>query len=68
MTIEFTTREYQWVHGRMPKGRGWWMFKFEGYNFEHIGTLTEAKKACKEYIKKLAPVDYVGIVYVNVEP
>lgn len=68
MTIEFTTRDYQWAHGRMPKGRGWWMFEFEGYNFEHQGTLTEAKKACREYIKKMAPADYVGTVYVNVEP
>lgn len=68
MKIEFTTREYQWEHGKTPKGTGYWMFDFEGYQFEAWGTLTEAKKACKEYIKKIAPKDYTETVYVNVMP
>ena len=68
MRIEFTTREYMRDHGRMPKGRGYWGFEYEGYEFWAYGTLSEAKKACKEDVKKNAPKGYVGIVYVNVLP
>ena len=31
-------------------------------------TLTEAKKEVKEHIKKIAPKDYIGTVYVNIAP
>ena len=68
MKIEFMTREYQYEHEKMPKGYGYWMFEFEGYQFEARGTLAEAKKACREEIKRLAPQDYVGTVFVNVAP
>lgn len=68
MKIVFTDREYRIEHGRSPKGRGWWLFKFEGYEFDCTGTLTEAKKKCREYVRSVAPADYSGVVYVNVEP
>lgn len=69
MKIEFTDREYQFEHGRKPKGYGGWIFAFEGsYTFRAVGTLTEAKKRCREYVKSVAPAGYVGTVYVNVEP
>jgi len=68
MKIEFTDREYRFEHGHAPKGRGWWFFKFEGHEFEATGTLTEAKKKCREHIREIAPKDYVGTVYVNIEP
>ncbi len=68
MTIYFTTREYEMEHGRKPRGRGGWMFEFEGYEYVAIGTLTEAKKKCREYIKEIAPEGYTEDVYVNVLP
>lgn len=68
MTIEFTTREYEFENGRAPKGYGYWGFEFEGYEFWHQGTLGEAKKACRKEIKRLAPKDYDGYVIVNVLP
>lgn len=68
MKIEFTDREYRFENGKAPKGYGFWGFSFEGYEFWHTGTLTEAKKACKNYIKQVAPADYVGFVTVNILP
>lgn len=68
MDIIFTTREYEYEHGHAPKGRGWWFFTFEGFTFDHVGTLTEAKKACKRHIRGIAPHGYIQTVYVNIEP
>ena len=70
MTIEFTDREYIREHGHAPRGRGCWMFSFEGYEYTArcCQTLTEAKKEVKEYIKKIAPEGYTGFVYVNIMP
>ena len=70
MKIEFTDREYQWEHGHKPKGRGCWMFSFEGYEYTArcCQTLTDAKKEVREHIKKIAPSDYTGTVYVNIMP
>ena len=68
--IEFTDREYWIEHGRAPKGRGCWMFSFEGleYTARCCQTLTEAKKEVREHIRKIAPEGYTGIVYVNIMP
>lgn len=68
MRIEFTDREYRFENGKAPKGYGFWGFTFEGYEFWKRGTLTEAKKACREYVKQVAPADYVGTVDVNILP
>ena len=68
MKIEFSDREYMRSHGKQPKGRGYWGFTFEGYEFWACGTLTEAKKACKAEIKRLAPENYDGYVSVNILP
>ena len=72
MTIEFTNREYMCEHGRQPKGYGRWGFEFEGYEFWATGTLTEAKRACKAYIKEIAPKEKEkqcpGFIYVNIMP
>lgn len=68
MKIEFTDREYLIEHGHAPRGRGYWGFRFEGRECWQYGTLTEAKKKCREYVKECAPEGYDGTVYVNVEP
>lgn len=68
MKIEFTDREYRFEHGKAPKGFGHWFFTFEGYERWEMGTLTEAKKKVRAYVKEVAPKDYVGTVYVNIEP
>ena len=69
MKIEFTDSEYRFESGHAPKGYGRWGFEFEGsYEFWHTGTLTEAKKACREYVKKVAPVGYAETVTVNILP
>ena len=66
MSIEFSTRDYEWEYGKQPRGRGYWWFFFEGYEFSTCGTYGEAKKLCKDYIKQLAPKDYIGTVRVRV--
>ena len=68
MKIEFTDREYWREHMKAPKGRGYWGFEFEGYEFWATGTLGDAKKACKAEVRKVAPEGYTGIVYVNILP
>ena len=59
MKYEFSNKHYVAEHGKSPRGFGWWWFSFEGYAFEHTGTLTEAKQACREYAKTV-PVDGRG--------
>ena len=68
--IEFTDREYRYEHGHAPKGRGCWMFEFEGieYTARCCQTLTEAKKEVREHIKKIAPEGYDQWIYVNIMP
>lgn len=66
MTIEFSTREYEFTHGRTPKGYGHWGFTFEGHEFWATGTYAEAKKACRKEVKRLAPERYDGFVTVKV--
>ena len=69
MKIEFTDSRYRFEAGHAPKGYGYWGFKFEGsYEFWHSGTLTEAKKACRKYVREVAPEGYTETVYVDILP
>ena len=68
MRIEFTDREYRTENGKAPKGYGYWGFEFEGREFWAKGTLGDAKKACREEIKKVAPEGYTEMVFVNILP
>ena len=69
MKIEFSDKEYRYENDRAPKGYGRWGFAFEDkYEFWATGTLTEAKKSCREYIKTVAPKGYEGTVEVNILP
>jgi len=68
MKIEFSTREYERSHMRMPKGTGAWLFRCEGHELEAWGTLTEAKKKVREQIKEIAPKDYKGVVTCYILP
>lgn len=66
MTIEFNDSEYRWTYGKQPKGRGYWWFFFEGYEFSAYGTFSEAKKACIARVRSVAPAGYEGHVIVKV--
>lgn len=68
MKIDFYTDKYEHEYGKAPKGRGWWFFSFEGYTFNFTGLYGEAKKACRNYIKNVAPAGYADTVIVIVEP
>lgn len=66
MDIVFNTREYEWTYGHSPRGRGYWWFFFEGMEFSTCGTYTEARSACRKYIRQIAPSGYKDIVVVRV--
>lgn len=68
MKYEFSDSEYRFENGHAPKGYGYWGFSFEGLEFWAYGTLTEAKKACKAEIRRVAPADYIGTVFINILP
>lgn len=66
MKFEWSTSEYRWTYGHEPKGRGFWFFRAEGYEFSAQGTYSEAKRIVKEQIKAVAPEGYKGTVTVKV--
>lgn len=69
LVIEFSTREYERSHGRMPRGVGMWGFRFGEHEFWSTpATLTEAKKQCRAEVKRVAGKDCYGIVMVRILP
>jgi hypothetical protein len=66
MDIIFETREYTWTYGHAPRGRGNWWFSFEGMEFSHWGTYSEAKAAVRKHIREIAPHGYKNLVVVKV--
>lgn len=66
MDIIFDTSEFEWTYGHAPRGRGGWWFSFEGMEFFHLGTYSEAKAACRKHIREIAPHGYKEMVLVKV--
>lgn len=67
MKVEFSNRQQLIAYGKVMRGYGLWGFEYLGKEFWTTGTLTEAKKACREHIKqtegsKLHPY----VVYVEI--
>jgi hypothetical protein len=55
MTIEFSTEEYRFSHGRAPRGFGGWAFEYDGGEPEFITpsmTYTDAKKIARKIAKE----------------
>ncbi len=56
MTIRFSTTEFEYSHGRKPRGKGHWMFEVEGHaDWVECGgsfTLTEAKRLMRRWCKR----------------
>lgn len=55
--MQVETREFEFSHGKKPRGRGHWAFFFDGQRnvdkaFWAQGTFAEASKAAKEEAKK----------------
>jgi len=51
--VTVSTTEYEFAHGRKPRGYGLWVFYFAG-GFAHIqGTYAEAKKQAKAKAHRL---------------
>ena len=45
MTVRFETEQYEFSHGKRPRGYGLWMIEVDGKEIiEAYGTLTEIKK------------------------
>jgi hypothetical protein len=68
LTFQFDTRDYQWTHGRHPKGWGTWAFTFSGNEpvWAPASTYGAAKVWVQKHIRQLAPKDYTGTIIVTV--
>lgn len=45
MTVRFETEQYEFSHGKRPRGFGWWMIEVDGKDIiEFRGTIAELKK------------------------
>lgn len=69
--VHFSTREFEFSHGRKPKGRGGWWFEFEGQEnmddwFSANGTFSEARRAATVEARRRFPGQ--PEVFVNVLP
>lgn len=42
--IEINTREFEFSHGKKPRGTGYWAFEVAGETFWHAGSYAEGKK------------------------
>lgn len=52
MKIEFSNRQQLIAYGKAMRGYGNWGFEYLGKEFWTVGTLTEAKKACRKHIQQ----------------
>lgn len=43
MTIDVKTESYQWAHGHLPRGNGYWAFEIGGEIFWAKGLYSKAK-------------------------
>jgi hypothetical protein len=67
--FNFDTRDYQWTHGRAPKGFGSWAFEVPGLAgpiWAPRSNYGQAKVWIKAHVRSLAPSDFVGTVFVKV--
>lgn len=57
MAYNFSTTRYEWVHEKMPRGKGWWMFENRDetilIDIQGLHTLTEAKKLATAKLKEM---------------
>jgi len=55
MKVEFRTHEYEWSHGKQPRGYGYWAFSFPGTQADFFwfqGSYSDAKKAAKDEARR----------------
>jgi hypothetical protein len=67
--VEFSTREFEFSHGALPRGRGSWAFEVFGGKpvFFPSSTYAEAKRACAKRVKEACAIfGYHGHVLVTV--
>lgn len=70
MRIEFNDTQYQFSHGRTPRGRGSWAFEIRGLDGIHFSpsmTYGEAKRWMREQAKQVVPAG-AAVVRVEVLP
>jgi hypothetical protein len=70
--FEFNTRQFEFSHGRAPKGRGSWAFAVRDLGGEPIFTpsmtYAEAKMWIKNHVRPQVPAEFVGTVTIHVLP
>ena len=71
VTVDFDTTQYEFAHGRQPRGRGGWAFQ-EGDRrstsplFWANGTYSEAKRQAREHFTAMARAAEATYVQVQV--
>ncbi|HTB46628.1 MAG TPA: hypothetical protein VK741_23625 [Acetobacteraceae bacterium] len=72
--IEFKTRQYQFAHGKQPRGFGYWAFTYGGDEGEalfapHAMSLTDAKKWVAAVAREQAAASgFSGTLVIEVGP
>lgn len=66
--VTFSTTEYETGHGRKPRGRGAWGFRFDDgpETFWHNGTYGEAKRAARVAAQATAAEHGLHEIWVDV--
>ncbi len=66
--VTFCTREYRFAHGRLPRGRGGWLFRIPGISELHsfAGTYSEARQSAKVAAYRLGQAQGLSAVCVEV--
>ena len=57
MKTKISTTQYEFSHGRKPRGRGHWAFSVNGAVLWKEGLLSEAKKAVQAEFPKAGKVE-----------
>lgn len=63
-TIKVSTRRYEQVYGRKPRGYGLWYFQLpDGGTFTHSGLYSDASRAARAHVRRLSalPMIYVQL-------
>lgn len=61
-TVRFSTTEFEFAHGKKPRGTGGWAFCFKGQTVFFQGTFTEAKVQAAAWVKTQTIERFVTVV------
>lgn len=68
MTCEFSTRDFEFTHGKAPRGFGSWAFSIEDSapQWAPPSSFADAKKWARARAREMAPQGFAGMVEIKV--